>query len=298
MGTLFVFDPDVGWDNLPLSTRPNPLFVQWEIFPSLTQKLTPSCPRCCLRSTRSRTWSLLKFLSSIFIQLASTAAPTMSWSPNVSYMRLGLYLDRPREHCWAVSVSNYSSSSTTQVQKCFVWAVRSGLNAKPKSKMAASGSWCASPCFSTILFYHPSSRLASIGLSQDDLLMAGEEQKLLNPVSGQWNKFRLNYLDGKSYPSLHRCPRVSVTHVHVGMEKHLLGGTPLLPRSQLLSDQQTENMPPDLEQESDVNSASLATKKVRYVDQLCLSLTMCESKTERSTFLLDIQFWVLAPWCS
>ena len=36
-----------------------------------------------------------------------------------------------------------------------------------------------------MLFYHPSTHMASIGLSQEDLLMAGEEQRLRNPVSGQ-----------------------------------------------------------------------------------------------------------------
>ena len=55
--------------------------------------------------------------------------------------------------------------------------------------------------------------------------------------------------------SLDRCPRVCNKTFHIGMEVQIFGSDTLLDGPQLSSDHQTVNMPPDLGQESDINSA-------------------------------------------
>ena len=71
-------------------------------------------------------------------------------------------------------------------------------------------------------------------------------------LTRQRSKLARSYLHGTT---LDRCLRVCNKIFHIGMEEQIIGSNLLLNGPQLSSDHQTVNMPPDLGQKSDINSA-------------------------------------------
>ena len=76
-----------------------------------------------------------------------------------------------------------------------------------------------------------------------------------------------SYLHGTT---LERCLRVCNKIFHIGIEERIIGSNRLLNGPQLSSDHLTVNMPPDLGQESDINSAWNAVILIRTTGSVLL----------------------------
>ena len=114
----------------------------------------------------------------------------------------------------------------------------------------------------------------------------------LTLLTRQRRKLARSYLHGTT---LDRCLRVCNKIFLIGMEEQILGSNPLLNGPQLSSDHQTVNMPPDLGQESDINSAWNAVILIRTTGsvQFYLSDWILLNKNEResSSLLRETEDW-------